>query len=147
MALYLYATGAQRQTISVLSTLGLSESYTNLITKNERRECKKKTTIKTTEPTTPDPNHATPMAPPVQPVLADASFSSSQTDVMESRNTELAKKYGSRYTGTLRQLSESTRARARSIATHGLYSTVYDNINMMFRNAEQLIGRHGKVHF
>lgn len=137
MALYLYATGAQRQTISVLSTLSLSESYTNLITKNERRECKK-TTAKTTEPTTPDPNQATPMT---------TVFLSSQTNVMASRSTELAEKYGSRYTGTLRQLSESTRARACSIATHGLYSTVYDNINMMFRNAEQLIGRHGKVQF
>ena len=90
MALYLYATGAQRQTISVLSTLGLSESCTNLITKNERCECKK-TTAKTTEPTTPDPNQATPMT---------TVFSSSQTNVMVSRSTELAEKYGSRYTGS-----------------------------------------------
>ena len=34
VGLYLYATGAQRQSIHVLSTLGLSESYSNLITRN-----------------------------------------------------------------------------------------------------------------
>ena len=34
MALYLYATGAQRQAITVLSTIGLSESYGNLTSKN-----------------------------------------------------------------------------------------------------------------
>lgn len=114
MALYLYATGAQRQTISVLSTLGLCESYTNLITKNERRERKKKTSDSNDEQLV----QATPCSLPT-------------------------KNYTSRYTGTLQQLSESMRARTRLIAKHGLYSTVYDNINMMFRNAEQLIGRHG----
>ena len=36
MGLYFYATGAQRQAITVLSTIGLSESYTNLISKNIR---------------------------------------------------------------------------------------------------------------
>jgi hypothetical protein len=41
MALYLYATGAQRQAITVLSTIGLSESYTNLTSKNIKR-CRKK---------------------------------------------------------------------------------------------------------
>jgi len=34
--MYMYASGAQRQAISVLSTLGLSESYSNLISKNVR---------------------------------------------------------------------------------------------------------------
>jgi hypothetical protein len=42
MALYLYATGAQRQAITVLSTIGLSESYTNLTSKNQKRHRKKK---------------------------------------------------------------------------------------------------------
>lgn len=38
IGLYLYASGAQRQAISVMSTLGLSESYTNLVTRNIRRK-------------------------------------------------------------------------------------------------------------
>ena len=33
MALYLYATGSQRQPITVLSHLGISESYANLVAK------------------------------------------------------------------------------------------------------------------
>lgn len=40
IGLYLYATGAQRQSIHVLSTLGLSESYSNLITRNIYRKRK-----------------------------------------------------------------------------------------------------------
>ena len=42
MALYLYATGAQRQAITVLSTIGLSESYTNLTSINLKRHRKKR---------------------------------------------------------------------------------------------------------
>lgn len=79
----------------MLSTLGLSESYTNIITKKLRK------TLKATA---------------------------------GSQNL---------YIGTLHQLSESARAHARSIAAHGCYSGVYDNINLMFRVAEQVIGRHG----
>ncbi|KAJ7438067.1 hypothetical protein FB451DRAFT_1344455 [Mycena latifolia] len=88
MGLYLYATGAQRQTISVMSHLGISESYQN----------------------------------------AD----------------ELAKKIqGLMYTkyGSLGELSMSMRSFARVVASTGLYAATYDNINMMFRAAEQVMGR------
>ena len=44
MALYFYATGAQRQAITVLSTIGLTESYTNLTSKKLKRHRKKKKT-------------------------------------------------------------------------------------------------------
>ena len=136
MALYLYATGAQRQTISVLSTLGLCESYTNLITKNERRERKKKTSLGKTD--------LNPVTPQVQTTSNSHTSDSTDEQLVQATPCSLpTKNYTSRYTGTLQQLSESMRARTRSIAKHGLYSTVYDNINMMFRNAEQLIGRHG----
>ncbi|TFK58861.1 hypothetical protein BDN72DRAFT_806316 [Pluteus cervinus] len=37
IGLYLYATGSQRQVITVLSSLGLSESYSNLVTPNIRQ--------------------------------------------------------------------------------------------------------------
>ena len=42
MALYFYATGAQRQAITVLSTIGLTESYANLTSKNLKCHKKKK---------------------------------------------------------------------------------------------------------
>ena len=112
VGLYLYASGAQRQTITVLSTLGLSESYTNIITKNKRRSKKPK---------------AVENAPIPDKIPVDQENAQPR----------------SIYTGTLHHLSDSLRRRTRNIAATGLYSTVYDNINMMFRNAEQIIGRHG----
>jgi hypothetical protein len=73
IGLYLYASGAQHQAISVLSTIGLCKSYSNLITKNKTQH---------------------------------------------------------RRTGTLHQLSDSMREKARELASTGLYGTVYDNINI-----------------
>jgi len=112
VGLYLYASGAQRQTITVLSTLGLSESYTNIITKNKRRSKKPK---------------------------AMKSARIPEKIPVDEENVQPL----SIYTGTLHHLSDSLRSQTRDIAATGLYSTVYDNINMMFRNAEQIIGRHG----
>ena len=112
IGLYLYASGAQRQTITVLSTLGLSESYTNIITKNKRRSKSLKQI-------------------PLDAVLPELEILP-------------PKKNHSIYTGTLHQLSDSLRTQTRAIAATGLYSVVYDNINMMFRSAEQIIGRHGE---
>lgn len=109
IGLYLYASGAQRQCITVLSTLGLSESYTNLMSKNPRRKRK-------TKPVNDDPFIDMPAEP---------------------STTELQR------TGTVYQLSDNMRTRARELATTGLFSVVYDNININFRNAEQVIGRHG----
>ena len=120
IGLYLYASGAQRQTISVLSTLGLSESYSNIITKNKRRT--KNTNINGQQPA---------------------------TDILELEVAPAAAvktRLGSIYTGTLHQLSDALRTQTRGIAETGLYSVVYDNINMMFRSAEQVIGRHGGCH-
>ena len=48
-----------------------------------------------------------------------------------------------RSTSTLRQLSTSMREKAREIAATGLFGTVYDNININFSVAEQVVGRHG----
>lgn len=42
LSLYLCASGAQRQSITVLSTLGICESYTNLMSKNLKRKRKAK---------------------------------------------------------------------------------------------------------
>jgi hypothetical protein len=128
LGLYLYATGAQRQTITVLSTLGLSESYGNLVSSNLRAKRKKKAGA-ISEGSSLSASRS----------VADVSFTlDSELDVLVATPPQ--------YTGTLRQLSQSMRANARSIAANMPYSVVYDNINMMFRNSEQIVGRHGKLH-
>ncbi|KAJ7574558.1 hypothetical protein C8J56DRAFT_802657, partial [Mycena floridula] len=104
MALYLYATGSQRQQISVLSHVGITESYTNLISKDTRSKKQREED--------------------------DAAIKAGQTPKPPIG-------------GSLKQLSDSARQTARSVASTGLYGTVYDNININFRNAEQVIGRHG----
>ena len=98
IGLYLYSTGSQRQPISVVSHLGLSESYTS-ITGSERKAKRK--------------NRA-------------------------STKPEYTRG------GSLRQLSKSMVDMARVVASQGLFGTSYDNINMVFGAAEQLVGRTGK---
>jgi hypothetical protein len=112
IGLYLYASGAQRQCITVLSTLGLSESYTNLISK--KRERKRKVKAKQGDDSDENP------------------FIEKPPEIVPQRP------------GTLLQLSDSMRSQARELASTGLFSVVYDNINIDLPVAEQTIGRHGK---
>lgn len=97
MALYLYATGSQRQPLMVLSHLGISESYSNLVAK-------------------------------VSSILPNAA-----TTTKRPRKTP----------GTLKQLSDAMRQKARDVAASGIFGVVYDNINFMSRTAEQIVGRTG----
>lgn len=102
MGLYFYGTGMSRQCVTVLSTLGLSESYTNLMSKNVQR--KKKIVLK--EKADDNPFVDLPSEPASQ-------SSDQQAKIVIER------------TGTLHQLSDSMRERARSIAKTGLFSVVY----------------------
>ncbi|EDR08582.1 uncharacterized protein LACBIDRAFT_326731 [Laccaria bicolor S238N-H82] len=104
MALYLYATGSQRQPITVLSHLGISESYANLVAKI--------------------------------PSESDKTSASSVSDSMKPKRIR-------KVAGTLKQLSDFMRQKARDVAATGLYGVVYDNINFMAKTAEQIIGRKG----
>lgn len=45
--------------------------------------------------------------------------------------------------GTLEALSKSMRKVTREVATSNLYGLVYDNINMLWKVAEQVVGRTG----
>jgi hypothetical protein len=45
--------------------------------------------------------------------------------------------------GTLEALSESMRKATRKVASLNLYELVYDNINMVWKVAEQILGRTG----
>jgi len=116
IGLYLYASGAQRQCITVLSTLGLSESYTNLTSKNIRRWRKVKQDDE--------------LNPFVVRPDSESTIPGPSTEIVQR-------------TGTLHQLSDSMRSRTRELAVTGLFSVVYDNININFKNAEQIVGRHG----
>lgn len=124
--MYMYASGAQRQAISVLSTLGLSESYSNLISKNVRRVRtvkgrKQKMKVKGKE----------------KEVEEELEITPGSITEQDSEGPKVP-------TGTLYQLSESMRQETREIAATGLFTTVYDNININFRNPEEIIGRHGE---
>ena len=46
--------------------------------------------------------------------------------------------------GTLRLLSESMCASTCTVASTGLYASVYNNINMVFKVVEQVLDRTGK---
>ncbi|KAG6916062.1 hypothetical protein DXG01_008587 [Tephrocybe rancida] len=136
LGLYMYATGAQRQAIAVLSSLGLAESYSNIVSRNIARPRKPKAADtaqpgnELSQPTTADPT------PPTQ---------NQPTIITEAQTIPTATPPATapiQRTGTLRQLSGSMRDMARAIASTGLYGVVYDNINIMFRNSEQVIGRH-----
>ncbi|KAH7917339.1 hypothetical protein BV22DRAFT_1026562 [Leucogyrophana mollusca] len=99
-SIFFYATGAQRQAISVASHVGLSESYASIVQKARRR-----------------------------PASTD--------NLQDMPVTQIWKP------GTLRALSDSVRTVARGVASTGLFGVVYDNINMMFRVSEQVMGRNG----
>ncbi|KAJ6629084.1 hypothetical protein B0H10DRAFT_2160566 [Mycena sp. CBHHK59/15] len=130
MALYLYASGAQRQTISVLAHLGISESYQNLIKKARFLINHRSHDI--------DPEDPLPMVPPSTPVLSDTPYTPPDPAALSSA---IAALWFVRM-GTLRQLSGSMRDMARSISATGLYAASYDNINMVFRAAKQVLGKN-----
>lgn len=62
-------------------------------------------------------------------------------------NPSTKKRKGPRREGTLDYLSESMRKLARMVAASMLFLTVYDNINMMWKVAEQIVGRTGELSF
>ena len=58
-----------------------------------------------------------------------------------------AEKKKTRSPGTLHLLSQACRQSARKLASSHLFITVYDNINMMIRVAEQVVGRKSRTIF
>lgn len=175
--LYLYASGAQRQVINVLSKVGFAESYTAMLSTRTRKIRRTKKSLKTlpaaavpqsrpASPSSPHPPQITeavvvlPTPPPPLPSLATtettpaSTLTTVETPVEGAAEAEpliivpgqLGLEEGRRL-GSLYQLSDSVREEARRIAATGLYGVVYDNINMNFANAEQILGRHGGLLF
>ncbi|KAJ7759308.1 hypothetical protein B0H14DRAFT_3596127 [Mycena olivaceomarginata] len=117
--LYLYATGAQRQTISVMSHLGISESYQHITRKARIMINRRRRVV--------DVDAEPPAVPPCTPMK------------VHERKIEALKKPVK--PGTLEELSASMRGFARGVASTGLFAASYDNINLVFRAAEQVMGR------
>lgn len=115
-----------------MSHLGVSESYSSLTGKPRVNRRKFPKEVRTTTP-----RRAVPITPSTTPSIN--SFSSSVFDpedlITELRSLEKA--------GALRMLSESMRDVARGVAATGLFAGSYDNINMVFKAAEQIVGRTG----
>jgi hypothetical protein len=55
------------------------------------------------------------------------------------------KRKKARAPGLLTTLSDACSATSRAIAATGLFAVVYDNINMMVRVAEQILGRKSEL--
>jgi len=149
LSLYMYVSGAQHQAITVISHLGITESYNNLIAKAGKPQLPKSANATEAEgisppsTTTQTPGSPTSSSndpssgPPLLPKLPEATAAT--TGKKKPRRPTIP-----RQPGTLRKLSASMRDMARVVASMGLYATAYDNINMMFRAAEQIIGRSGR---
>ncbi|EAU91991.2 hypothetical protein CC1G_05978 [Coprinopsis cinerea okayama7 len=121
--LYLYSTGAQRQTISVLSRVGVCGSYTNLISSRARKKRNSKKADSNSPQTDNDGSAATSSNPLPNPVSTNPD-----PEVL--------------YEGTLPQLSHSIRTCSRELAATGTAGLILDNINMAFMVGEQVLGRH-----
>ncbi|KAJ7584482.1 hypothetical protein C8J56DRAFT_1053938 [Mycena floridula] len=102
--LYLYATGSQRQAITVVSHLGLSESYNGIVGKKRLRKKKKKK----------KPGVSIPEGVNVKRLAEE----------MAEKTTTKG--------GSLRQLSDAMRQNYRTVASTGLFAGVYDNIIAVF---------------
>jgi hypothetical protein len=120
------ATGAQRQHFTVFSALGICTSYTNIIAQATRAAA-----VNTDESAKTDEANSSMVKP------------SESDDVNEVK----LKKRKTRTAGTLQLLSQACCDTAGKIASSHLFITVYDNINMMIRVAEQVLGRKSMKNF
>ncbi|KAF9042690.1 hypothetical protein BDP27DRAFT_1374297, partial [Rhodocollybia butyracea] len=134
MGLYLYASGAQKQLIAVLSRLGITESYTSII-QNESEPSPPADMSTDVDPSATLPSASSPLRP-------DPPHASSLTTSNIPTSPPPTKKPPRKRIGTLQKLSASVRKKARTIASIGLFCEVYDNINFMSRTGEQAIGHH-----
>jgi hypothetical protein len=117
MGLYLYSTGATRQQISVMNHLGLSVSYVTLAGRGNKAEHILTSNLK-----------------------SDLASEEMKTVSQSSKTSVRNHKHR---LGTLEALSESMRKVTRKVAASNLYGLVYDNINMLWKVAEQILGRTG----
>ncbi|TFY76426.1 hypothetical protein EWM64_g7587 [Hericium alpestre] len=159
LGLYLYSTGASRQQVSVLNHLGLSVSYVTLAGVGGKEENMKVPTARLLDgiddvdvDTSPNDGGATAqveVSVQQDPVASDSTVINDKPDGHAGQedlhhNQDKSKAKGrdakARRLGTLERLSLSMRRLAQTIAAGLLFLTVYDNINMLRRVGEQIIG-------
>ncbi|KAL1948712.1 hypothetical protein VTO73DRAFT_10518 [Trametes versicolor] len=181
LGLYAYASGAQRQVLTVLSHLGITCSYPALTgnmklasgeelkedgdlesempSQNEGDEARERVGLTAVPQGSRVPEGAVGGPPSASLPLAAAGRTTSEStqedapaegplapsepkQAMPSQDPPSKLKAGlKRALGLLRLLSDSTMRLARGRAQTHLLANVYDNINMMFRIAEQVLGR------
>jgi hypothetical protein len=76
-------------------------------------------------------------------ILKSGDIKHDAEDATNSKKTK-KKKCSKCSPGTLYELSQACCKTARRVASTGLFVSVYDNINLMFRVAEQILGRTSK---
>jgi hypothetical protein len=146
--IYLYAKGAARQVVSVLSHLGISESYTSLIHRTPP------SLVGTSEPQDSQSRAAdanTSADPHTTELRASESIASTGVDgsIRESIVTSTGSQRGpkprrkGRRPGTLQELSDSCRISTRELAASNLTGHIYDNINLRFKVAETTLSSKG----
>jgi hypothetical protein len=142
--LYAYATGAQRQLISILSHLGICESYTSLAARpvGASRATYDSDLDDEPIPGPPFPADAT-LATNAAPASNDGQPVPAQEPVRSAApSAKKKKKKSARTAGSLYKLSGHCRDVGRKLAATNLTGAAYDNINAQHKVAEATV--HGK---
>ncbi|KAL7280493.1 hypothetical protein ACG7TL_005425 [Trametes sanguinea] len=194
LGLYAYASGAQRQVISVMSQLGLTISYPMLAGRDKSRTEDASTVPEDTTVTAIQDAPATSLgngviattartrnveedagqgvgdsddeywqmlsddedegaeelacgpipkqaAPATEMQIAGVNTADGDKGDAGGQKTRQSQGLGSAAVGLLKRLSNACRSRSREAALMNLLAYVYDNINMLFKVAEQVVGR------
>ncbi|KAH9940490.1 uncharacterized protein BXZ73DRAFT_42703 [Epithele typhae] len=127
IGLYLFASGASRQTITVLASLGICSSYAAIAGSSKTgTDAPPKAAANGKDKRLDDDSEDDPDL--------RARVPSDQAPVAASPKLPPG-------AGLLRRLSETARHAARFIARSTPFGAVYDNINMVFKVQEQIVGR------
>ncbi|KAH9896144.1 uncharacterized protein BXZ73DRAFT_63062 [Epithele typhae] len=126
MGLYLFASGASRQTITVLASLGICSSYAAIAGSS-----------KTSSDVTP---HAERARADSECAREDSERARSPRDQAPTAPSSPSPRLPAG-AGLLRRLSNTARHAARFLAHSTPFGAVYDNINMVFKVSEQIVGR------
>ncbi|KAI0687401.1 hypothetical protein BC835DRAFT_1286604 [Cytidiella melzeri] len=131
--LYLYATGTQRQTISVLSTWGVCSSYSTVAGSQAKSTSSHDNKSKKGK---------------------EKAYQSSETEcpsqmatATSTTATTLPSTHQNVYAGLIRRLSQACCITVQQAARIHQLSHVYDNINLLFKAAEQVIGRKDSLEY
>ncbi|KAH9896145.1 uncharacterized protein BXZ73DRAFT_111846 [Epithele typhae] len=159
MGLYLFASGASRQTITVLASLGICSSYAAIAGSSKTSSVaplkpsakgKNNTPVENDNEDDPDLANDDEVEDPVVEIAGvppevdradeqDKGTHQAHAIKRPLPRPRLAQAAGWR--GLLRRLSNTARHAARFLAHSTPFGAVYDNINMVFKVSEQIVGR------